>query len=108
MAFPARTRERDEPFVLALLEGGVFLLAIPLAFLSGHKRQALFFATWFVLATAPLFAVFEYVEARYLATNPIALAGPNVMLTESFRVGHYRLFDVELRPAASASSAEHP
>jgi hypothetical protein len=66
----------------------------------------LFFAPWFVLAAAPLFAVFEYVEARYLATDLIALAGPNVMLTQSFRVGHYRLFD--LRPAASASSAEHP
>jgi hypothetical protein len=71
--------ERDEPFVLALLNlllaGGVFLLAVPLAFLSRHSRRAFFFATWFMLSTAPLFAVFEYVEARYLATNLIALAG---------------------------------
>ena len=80
--------ERDEPFVLALLdfllEGGVFLLAIPLAFLSGHKRQTLSLRPGSVLAAAPLFAMFGYVEARYLATNLIALAGPNVMLTESF------------------------
>jgi hypothetical protein len=81
--------ERDEPFVLALLnfllEGGVFLLAVPLAFLSSHKRQAFFFATWFVLATAPLFAAFDYVESRYLATNLIALAGLIWLAAEALR-----------------------
>ena len=81
--------ERDEPFVLAalnfLLEGGVFLLALPLAFLSGHKRQAFFFATWFVLATAPLFTIFDYVESRYLATNLIALAGLIWLAAEALR-----------------------
>jgi hypothetical protein len=80
---------RDEPFVLALLnfllEGGIFFLAVPLAFLSSHKRQAFFFTTWFVLATVPLFAVFEYVEARYLATNLIALTGLIWLVAEALR-----------------------
>ena len=70
---------RDDPFVVTLLnvglEGGVFFIALPLAFLSGQRRRALFFGTWFVLASAPLFVVFHYVEFRYLAPNLIALAG---------------------------------
>lgn len=40
---------------------------------------------WFVLATAPLFAVFEYVESRYLATNLIALAGLIWLAAEALR-----------------------
>ncbi len=70
---------RDDPFVVTLLnvglEGGVFFIALPLAFLSRQRRRALFFGTWFVLASAPLFLVFHYVEFRYLAPNLIALAG---------------------------------
>lgn len=71
--------ERDDPFVVTLLnvglEGGVFFIALPLAVLSRQRRRSLFFGTWFVLASAPLFLVFDYVEFRYLATNLIALTG---------------------------------
>jgi hypothetical protein len=70
---------RSDPSVVSLmnvgLEGGLFLLALPLAFLAPQRRLAAFFAVWFVLASVPLFLVFDYVEARYLAPNLVALAG---------------------------------
>jgi hypothetical protein len=67
------------------LEGGAFFIALPLAFLSRQRRRALFFGTWFVLASAPLFLVFPYVEFRYLATNLIALAGLIWLAAEAIR-----------------------
>ena len=81
--------QRDDPFVVTLLnvglEGGAFFIALPLAFLSRQRRRALFFGTWFVLASAPLFLVFPYVEFRYLATNLIALAGLIWLAAEAIR-----------------------
>jgi hypothetical protein len=57
------------------LEGGVFYLALPLAFLSQRKRAAAFFLTWFLVATLPLVLLFQHVEARYLAPNLVAFSG---------------------------------
>jgi hypothetical protein len=81
--------ERDDPFVVTVLnvglEGGVFFIALPLAFLSSEKRTALFFTAWFVLASAPLFLVFKFVEFRYLASNLIALTGLIWLAVEAIR-----------------------
>jgi hypothetical protein len=102
--------KRDDPFVVTLLnvglEGGVFFVALPLAFLSRDKRTALFFTTWFILASAPLFLVFKFVEFRYLATNLIALTGLIWLAAEAIRphVSHWwqrrRLLVVGLGGAA--------
>jgi hypothetical protein len=81
--------KRNDPFVVTVLnvglEGGVFFVALPLAFLSRERRTALFFTTWFVLASAPLFLVFKFVEFRYLATDLIALTGLICLALEAVR-----------------------
>jgi hypothetical protein len=80
---------KHEPFVVTLLnvglEGGAFFIALPLALLSRQRRSTLFFATWFVLSSAPLFLIFSYVEFRYLATNLIALTGLIWLAAEALR-----------------------
>jgi hypothetical protein len=71
--------EKKEPLVSLILhiglEGGVFFLALPLAFLSSQKKEAIFFAIWLLAATIPLPLLFEHIEARYLAPNLIAFSG---------------------------------
>lgn len=69
-------REPLESLLLhAGLEGGLFFLVLPLSFLSSRKREAIFLAIWFGLATIPLLLVLKRMEARYLAGNLIALTG---------------------------------
>ena len=71
--------ERKEPLISiilhTLLEGGIFFLAFPLAFFSRHRVDAFFFMIWFVAATVPLLLIFSQIEARYLASNLIAITG---------------------------------
>ena len=70
---------REEPLAAKLLhialEGGVFFLALPLAFLSSRRRDAWFCLTWFLLATLPLPLLIAHFESRYLAGNLIPLIG---------------------------------
>jgi hypothetical protein len=70
---------REEPLAAKLLhialEGGVFFLALPLAFLSRRRRDAWFCLTWFLLATLPLPLMIAHFESRYLAGNLIPLIG---------------------------------
>lgn len=70
---------REEPLVAKLLhiglEGGVFFVAIPLAFLSSRRRDVWFCLTWFLLATLPLPLLIAHFESRYLGPNLLALIG---------------------------------
>ncbi|MGH6901987.1 MAG: hypothetical protein ACREIR_04540 [Geminicoccaceae bacterium] len=70
---------REEPLAAKLLhialEGGVFFLALPLAFLSRRRRDAWFCLTWFLLATLPLPLMIAHFESRYLAGNLVPLIG---------------------------------
>lgn len=54
---------------------GLFLLVIPLAFLSSRKREVGLFLTWYVLAVVPLAVLFASMEARYQAPQIPALIG---------------------------------
>lgn len=71
--------DREEPLAAKILnitlEGGIFFAALPLAFLSGRRREAGFFLTWFLFASLPLPLLFTYVEPRYLAPNLVPLTG---------------------------------
>ena len=75
----AQLLRREEPLVARLLhfalEGGVFFLAIPLAFLSSRRRDAWFCLTWFLLATLPIPLLGGHLESRFLAPNLMALIG---------------------------------
>jgi Dolichyl-phosphate-mannose-protein mannosyltransferase len=70
---------RQEPLVAKLLhialEGGIFFLAVPLAFLSRRRRDVWFCLTWFLLATLPIPLLSAHVESRFLAPNLMALIG---------------------------------
>ena len=77
---------REEPLAAKLLhialEGGVFFLALPLAFLSSQRRDAWFCLTWFLLATLPLPLLIAHFESRYLAGNLVALIGLIYLATD--------------------------
>ncbi|MGH6895220.1 MAG: hypothetical protein ACREJ5_01550 [Geminicoccaceae bacterium] len=70
---------REEPLVAKLLhfalEGGIFFVAIPLAFLSTRRREVWFCLTWFLLATLPIPLLIAHLESRFLAPNLMALIG---------------------------------
>jgi hypothetical protein len=70
---------REEPLVAKLLhialEGGIFFVAVPLAFLSSRRRDVCFCLTWFLLATLPIPLLSAHVESRFLAPNLMALIG---------------------------------
>ena len=70
---------REEPLVAKLLnvalEGGIFFLAVPLAFLSRRRRDVWFCLTWFGFASLPLPLVVNHLESRYLASNLVPLIG---------------------------------
>jgi hypothetical protein len=71
--------QRSEPLAAKLLhialEGGVFFLAVPLAFLSRRRRDAWFCLSWFLFASLPLPLLIAHFESRYLAGNLIPLIG---------------------------------
>jgi hypothetical protein len=71
--------QREVPWVAKLLhsalEGGIFFLAVPLAFLSRRRRDAWFCLAWFLLATLPIPLLSDHVESRFLAPNLMALIG---------------------------------
>jgi hypothetical protein len=77
---------RAEPLAAKLLhivlEGGVFFLAIPLAFLSSRRRDAWFCLIWFLFASLPLILLFAHFESRYLAANIIPLIGLIYLTTD--------------------------
>ncbi len=56
-------------------EVGLFLLVVPLAWLSPRRREAGLFTFWFLLSTVPLALLFPSMEARYQSPNVVPLIG---------------------------------
>jgi len=94
--FRAVAKDKD-PLVSTILhtviEGGLLFAAIPLAFLSRRKREALFLAVWFFAASLPLLLLTSSIEARYLSVNLVPLAGMIALSVEGVadRLGGVRV-----------------
>jgi hypothetical protein len=58
---------------------GPFLLLIPFALFSQHKREAVFYSVWFFCNVVPMLFGFHYLEERFVVGGAPALAGLAVM-----------------------------
>lgn len=94
-----------EPIAARILnngvEPGVFLLALPLAFLSPHKREVAVMAGWFLLASVPLALLFPSMEARYQSPNVPALIGLTALALDGIAPWLDRLWQVRRAPVAA-------
>ena len=75
----SRVGEEYEPLAARVLnngaEFGLFIIVLPLAFASAHKRGALLMSGWFLVSTVPLALLFASMEARYQSPNVLPLIG---------------------------------
>jgi hypothetical protein len=58
---------------------GPFLLMVPFALFSQHKREMVFYCVWFSCNVVPMLIGFHYIEERFVVGGAPALAGLAVM-----------------------------
>jgi hypothetical protein len=103
-----RAGVEHEPIAARILnngvEPGVFLLALPLAFLSPRKREAAVMAGWFLLASVPLALLFPSMEARYLSPNVPALIGLTALALDGIAPRLDRLWQARRVPVMAGTA----
>jgi len=84
----SRVGAEYEPISARILNNGtqpgLFLIMLPLALFSRHKRALWLFMTWFILAAVPLAVLFPSMEARYQSPNVLPLIGLTALALDAW------------------------